>query len=225
MMKVLGVVFDLDHTLFDRYATFEALQTDFYTELKKYLSEDATPRDIYVSMVEGDKRFLYQSWESLSKFVISQDFFIEKISEKDFIDIIFSCFSRKAVPYSFTLPMLEALRKRGFKLGLITNGKSKLQRKKLSMLGLENSFDEILISEEFGERKPNTSIFSEMSKRLSIPPCDLVYVGDHPINDIDAASKAGYKTVWVKTNGTWVEGCIKPSAEIMTVDELPSLLD
>ena len=69
------------------------------------------------------------------------------------------------------------------------------------------------------------TIFYEMSKRLKISEEKLIYVGDHPVNDIDAASRAGYKTVWVKTNGTWVEGCIKPSAEIITVDELPSLLD
>ncbi len=224
MIKVEGIVFDLDHTLFNRYATFEALQNDFYTELKKYLSDDISPRDIYIALVNGDKKYLYQGWDYIARYVFQLGYFKTPISEKEFKDIIFSCFERKAVPYSFTLPLLENLKKQNYKLGLITNGKSALQRKKLAMLKLENSFDEILISGEFGKHKPDTSIFIEMSKKLKISPNDLLYIGDHPINDIDAASKAGCKTLWIKTNGTWVEGCASPDAELDSVESLTKLL-
>jgi putative hydrolase of the HAD superfamily len=225
MTEIKGVVFDLDHTLFDRYETFMALQTDFYNELKKYLSDDVSPRDIYIALTDGDKKYLYKGWDYIARYVFSLGYFKTPISEKAFKEIIFSCFGRKAIPYSFVPSMLSDLKSKGYKLGLITNGESSLQRKKISMLNLEDAFDEIIISGEFGERKPHISIFKEMSKRLSIPENHLIYVGDHPINDIDAASKAGYKTVWIKTNGTWVQGCEKPCFELDTVEHLSDLLE
>ncbi len=224
MTDIKGVIFDLDHTLFDRYATFNALKDEFYKELKKYLSDDVSPRDICIALTNGDKKYLYKGWEYIAEHMFDSICFKIPISQKEFIDIIFSCFARKAVPYEFVLPMLEKLKNQGYKTGLITNGVSELQRKKISMLKIENSFDEILISGEYGKRKPDISIFKEMSKRLSIPEKHLIYVGDHPINDVDAATNAGYNTVWIKTNGTWVEGCKAPSFELDTVEGLPELL-
>ena len=120
--------------------------------------------------------------------------------------------------------MIKLLKDSGYSVGLITNGKSELQRKKLSMLNLENSFDEIIVSGEYGKNKPDLSIFHEMSRRLNIPESELIYVGDHPVHDIDAASKAGYITAWVKSNGTWIEGCRRPDFEVDSVEEIPSLL-
>ncbi len=224
MMEINGIIFDLDHTLFDRYSTFEELQDVFYNALKKYLSEDVTPRDLYKAIENGDKEYLYQGWDSIARYVFDLGYFKNTISERKFTDIVFSCFSKKAVPYDFTLPTLVSLKNKGYKLGLITNGSSELQRKKLLMLGLENSFDEIIVSGEYGKHKPDKSIFIEMSKRIGIPVSKLVYVGDHPVNDIDAASKAGYKTIWVKTNGKWINGCNKPDLEVDKISELTFIL-
>lgn len=236
MTKIKGVVFDLDHTLFDRYGTFKALQEEFYNELKEYLSEGISPRDISEALCEGDKKYLYFGWDKFlehlfnveiikAKCVGNNDSGENQLNVEKFKEIVFSCFYRKAIPFSFTLPLLESLKENGYKVGLITNGKSRLQRKKLSMLGVENSFDEIIISGEFGKPKPDVSIFKEMSKRLSIPENELFYVGDNPICDIDASSKAGFHTIWVKTSGVWVDGCAKPDFEVETVEEIPEILN
>ncbi len=223
MNKIKGVIFDLDHTLFNRYATFEALQDVFYNSLKEYLSEKVTPRDMYIALKNGDKQFLYYGWDEIARYVFGLGYFKTPITEKQFNDTILTCFMEKAVPYDFTIPTLYSLKKSGYKVGLITNGKSELQRKKLSMLNLENIFDEIIVGGEFGKNKPDLSIFHEMSRRLNIKEKELMYVGDHPVNDVDAASKAGYVTVWVKSNGTWIEGCNKPDFEVDSVKEILSI--
>ncbi len=224
MTNIKGIIFDLDHTLFDRYSTFYALKDDFYNAFKKYLSEKTTPRDICIALINGDKHYLYYGWDKIAEYVFSLNLFSTKISNIDFKETVFSCFEKKAIPFDYSIPVLDKLIKNGYKTGLITNGKSELQRKKISILNLENKFDEIIISGEFGKHKPDLSIFQEMSKRIEIAPENLVYVGDHPINDVDAAAKAGYKTIWVKTNGTWIEGCKEPTYSINSIKELPSLL-
>ena len=224
MKNIKGVIFDLDHTLFDRYSTFIALQNDFYNAFKKYLSDETTPRDMCIALKNGDKKFLYYGWDKIAEYVFGLGLFSVNISAKEFKEIVFSCFEKKAIPFEYSIPVLDKLKSNGYKIGLITNGKSQLQRKKLLMLNLDNKFDEIIISGEFWKHKPDLTIFYEMSKRLKISEEKMIYVGDHPINDIDAASKAGYKTVWVKTNGTWIDGCTTPDFSIDTVKSLPSLL-
>jgi putative hydrolase of the HAD superfamily len=129
-----------------------------------------------------------------------------------------------AVPFDFTIPTLEELR-RSYKIGLITNGNHDIQAKKIEMLEIMDLFDEIMISDDYGVRKPDTKLFEIMSEKLEIAPFEMLYVGDHPKNDIDASRNAGYIPVWVKTTGTWIFSDIeKPELQIETVAELPELL-
>mgnify|MGYP000364290653 CR=1 FL=1 len=53
-----------------------------------------------------------------------------------------------------TKHLLKVLINSGYKLGLITDGRSNTQRNKLNSLGIEHIFSEIIISEEFGSEKP-----------------------------------------------------------------------
>ena len=76
MKNIKGVIFDLDHTLFDRYSTFTALQYDFHNAFKKYLSETTTPRDICVALINnlegqdlGDIDINTRYMNSLSDFI------------------------------------------------------------------------------------------------------------------------------------------------------------
>ena len=52
----------------------------------------------------------------------------------------------------------------------------------------------------------------------------MVYVGDHPLNDIDGARKAGCVPVWVKTTGVWDDEIATAPYEVDTVADIPALL-
>ena len=87
MNNIKGIIFDLDHTLFNRYASFEALQDVFYAALKKYLSENITPRDIYIALKNGDKQYLYYGWDKIAQYFFGLNFFNRNIwSEVIIID-------------------------------------------------------------------------------------------------------------------------------------------
>jgi hypothetical protein len=61
--------------------------------------------------------------------------------------------------------------------------------------------------------------------REGIPAEELMYVGDHPINDIDGSRNAGYTPVWVKTTGYWCfEEIPRAEYEVETVAEIPDLV-
>jgi putative hydrolase of the HAD superfamily len=43
-------------------------------------------------------------------------------------------------------------------------------------------------------------------RKLELSPEQCIYIGDHPVNDIEGAAKIGMKTIWMKVNQPWKEG-------------------
>ena len=94
------------------------------------------------------------------------------------------------------------------------------------MLELTDLFDEIIVSGDTPYQKPDERIFLMMAEKMGVEPSEMMYVGDHPLNDVEGSRKAGCVSVWVKTTGTWIFPEIeKPTLQIETVEELPLLLD
>jgi len=101
------------------------------------------------------------------------------------------------IPEGTCIETLQKLRKEGYKLGVITNGKSIKQWEKLIRLGLGDVFDVVAISEEAGCSKPEPGIFISACDVLGVNPDDGMYVGDRLDSDIEGAHKAGMKAVYV----------------------------
>jgi putative hydrolase of the HAD superfamily len=91
---------------------------------------------------------------------------------------------------------LSCLRTPGLKLGVITNGSIRMQRRKRQCLALAPMFDTILISDAEGISKPDPRIFHRALERLDISPTRSVFVGDHPEVDVAGARAAGLKAIW-----------------------------
>jgi putative hydrolase of the HAD superfamily len=89
-------------------------------------------------------------------------------------------------------PVLEEIKSRGHKLGLITDGYSITQRNKIRALGIEALFDKIVVSEEFGSTKPdprNYEAFHEFGSD------EYYYVSDNVNKDFIAPNRLGWKTI------------------------------
>lgn len=78
------------------------------------------------------------------------------------------------------LPVVSALRERGVRTALISNC-SHSTRPIVDRLGLEEIFDEVLLSFEIGAHKPEPRIYEEALHRLGdVPPERAVFVDDQP---------------------------------------------
>lgn len=91
---------------------------------------------------------------------------------------------------------LAALKERGVRLGLITDGRSGTQRAKIRALGLERFFDEenILISGETGFDKFSVRPFEMMMER-NPHQLHFTYIGDNPAKDFLWPNRLGWSTV------------------------------
>jgi putative hydrolase of the HAD superfamily len=101
-------------------------------------------------------------------------------------------------PYADAIPALLALRKKGMKLAVVTDGVPVKQWEKLIRLGLSDFFDEVVIAPDGEEQKPSPSPFLKAAKNLKIPPADCIVVGDRLDKDIAGGKKAGMKTIRVE---------------------------
>lgn len=217
-----GVVFDLDHTLFDRYATLTAIMPSFCEHFEVAL----TPKKAAEMLCFADKQFVHIGWHKIIEYLTNKGMFVTVPDFESYSSFLLKKFEEIAVPYDFTKPMLKKLRDMGLKLGVITNGNVPLQTKKIELLALENEFDEILVTGSIEIHKPNPEPFLVMAQRLGLDPSELLYVGDNPLNDVEGSRNAGYTPVFVNTTGSWVfpevERC---EHQIENVGELPDLIE
>lgn len=96
------------------------------------------------------------------------------------------------------IELLRALREAGVRTGLLTNGPSWMQRRKVELLGLEAELDAIGISEELGASKPDPAAFTATLELMGSAPQETVMVGDHLDWDVRGALAAGMRgAVWV----------------------------
>jgi putative hydrolase of the HAD superfamily len=96
-----------------------------------------------------------------------------------------------------THPLLEALRERGLKLGLVSNAFDPgwLLHRDLQHMGLEERLDFSVFSSEVGLRKPHPAIFERALEALGVEPENALFVGDRLFEDIRGAAELGMRTV------------------------------
>lgn len=97
--------------------------------------------------------------------------------------------------------MLNEFKTKGFKIGIITDGRPEGQRAKIKALELEPMVDYIIVTDEFGGpefRKPNPIAFETMRNKLDIEYAEMCYVGDNISKDFLSPEKLGMKCIWFK---------------------------
>lgn len=93
------------------------------------------------------------------------------------------------------LPTLAELRRRGYRLGLVTNGSSYPQNRKLDHAGLRAYMDLSVVCGDEEAQKPDPLIFRRAAARLGVPVESCLFVGDHPRTDMQGALAAGMQAI------------------------------
>jgi HAD superfamily hydrolase (TIGR01509 family) len=100
------------------------------------------------------------------------------------------------VPYSDTRRTLEAVRRRGLKVGVVSNVPADL-RPVFAKHGLAGLVDSYTHSFEVGAEKPDPAIFLAAAKSLGVKPEETLMVGDHEVDR--GAERAGMRAFVLPT--------------------------
>ncbi|NMR35773.1 HAD family hydrolase [Chryseobacterium aquaticum] len=96
------------------------------------------------------------------------------------------------------IEILDYFKNKGYKLGLVTDGRTITQRNKIKALGIENKFNKIIISEEFGSSKPDLRNFHNFTEHgIS----EYYYIADNPTKDFISPNVLGWTTICLLNNG------------------------
>ena len=233
-MSIKAIFFDLDDTLHDHLKpfsdAFKGIFPAYYrtisieTVYKKFRDASDFLWEIYsrneIDLAELRKQRIIHA---LKNFEISisneqaQQFQKRYESQLNHLELF------QEVPELLTL-----LSNKGYLLGIITNGPTEHQLKKIEILGLEKYIprDLIFISDEVGAAKPNPEIFNVAANTIAFSPRELLYVGDSWTNDVTGPSNAGWQAIWFNHRKRQpVTTDYKPLGEVKCLLDILSVLN
>lgn len=186
---IKAVLFDFDETLQDRTAAFENYMDTFFADFCPDISSGEMERRKEEMRVTGKGGYVNrEEWYASLTESWKWD---NAPSSKTLAAHYDTKFGDHNVVFPDSAQLLAELKKRGYIVGIITNGPSILQHHKLAASGLGPFCDITVVSGDIDIHKPDPAIFKYTADKLGLKTEDCVYVGDHPINDIQGALAAG----------------------------------
>ncbi|MBP1906236.1 putative hydrolase of the HAD superfamily [Paenibacillus turicensis] len=216
-MTIKAVLFDLDGTLLDRDSSLLMFVRDQYHRYSEFQIID---EETFVQrFIELDNHGYV--WKDKVYQQIIHEFSIQDIDWKLLLDDYIRNFQKHCIGFPNLLNMLTVLKNQDIKLALVSNGFGQFQYDNFKALHIEHLFDEVLISEWEGLRKPDKVIFNRALTKLGVTAQNSLFVGDHPDNDIRASRDVGMKAVWKRSgqleNNTDADAVIDDLGELVNI--------
>ena len=95
-----------------------------------------------------------------------------------------------------TVEVLQELKKRQMKLGVISNFDSRIYSV-MESLHIRHFFDAVVLSSETGFSKPDIEIFEAAIDAIGLPPSRILFVGDNLEDDVRAGMRAGLNSILI----------------------------
>lgn len=217
-----AVLFDLDDTLYSRRGAFAAW-TDAYLTHTLRLTDPAEAAEVR-ALIHGLDLNGYGSKQAIFE-RLHTDFPALPGHPARSLETFFAEFLTHVRPEPATEALLDALAQAHFPFGVITNG-SHRQWRKLDALGLPARTDCLFVSETFGTKKPDPTIFHAAAAHLRTPPEHILFVGDNPAADIAGAQAVGMAAAWLPRDQLWPdESDTRPDFVIDTLADVAGILE
>jgi putative hydrolase of the HAD superfamily len=214
-VALAAILFDLDQTLHDRVASLPRFARDQYARL----SGDPARADefvaCFVALDAGGQVWKDKVYERL----VAQVSLPGNLTVAELVADYLANYPHHALVMPGAATVLPQLRAAGLKIGLVTNGRSDLQRAVIGALELESWLDATVISAEGGCRKPAARIFHLALAALGSVAAATLMVGDSYEADVAGAEAAG---LWALQLGP--QHSANPAPALATLSELPTRL-
>ena len=202
--NVKNVIFDLDNTLYDFSNIWLKSNEDSFYELGyDKLTDYNTFFEIYKKnnhlILERIKKGEIRLRELRTRRIIEslKEFGYSMTGEESlrYYKKQFELMEKEMFPNDRLIKKIKEL-KQSYKIILLTNGKSKEQRKKISKLGFDELFS-VYISEETWFDKPHQAAFFNVLENEKILASETLMIGDSLFHDIEPAERLGFQTCLV----------------------------
>ena len=215
--NIRAVAFDLDNTLWDIAPVIERAEA----RLQEWLHEHCPriPERVSIEDMRAAREllareephnahdFTYLRMTALARHARDCGYG-EEVARRAF-EVFFSARNELDL-FADVRPSLDRLRPR-YQLATFSNGNADLAR-----IGLSEFFVLSLNARQIGVGKPHPLCFERLAEELRVARDEILYVGDDPALDVEAARAAGLRTAWVnRFDHPWPD-TIEPADIVIT---------
>ena len=111
---------------------------------------------------------------------------------------VYRCHRPTIATFPDVAPFLQRARREGIRLGLVTDGKSLVQQRKVEALDLPRRLDAIVCTDDIDAPKPSVDSFLAVAALLGVGPEVCVYVADDASKDFIGPRRLGMGTIHLR---------------------------
>lgn len=200
---IKAILFDFDETLQDRSIAFRKYATRFvHSHFPSLSDKEKEERIEEMWRLNGDGHAYTGSNTYIPYPVYFQTLkdtwnWTDAPATEQLIDEVQEILPSETTLFPGAIELLTELRRRHILIGVITNGYSEMQNRKLAVSGIRPLLDVTIVSGDEGIRKPDGRLFERAASRLGVAPEDCLYVGDHPYYDIQGALNGHMQPIYL----------------------------
>ncbi|MBP1992036.1 HAD-IA family hydrolase [Paenibacillus eucommiae] len=198
LLTVPGAELVLQKFLSHRSLTRDAtVINELFTEAFRLFYYSKQPEPFTACSPESDRMF----WVNLYKYVLQKLGVDEAWSIDEVHDCCHELYDMYMAPEQYELfedvrESLQLMQQMGLRLGIVSNFAPTL-KEILRSKGILAFFDPVIVSTEVGLEKPDPAIFELAISRSGLSAEDLLYIGDHDLNDIWAPKQVGIDAIQI----------------------------
>ena len=215
-MKIKSVVFDAYGTLFDVNSAAEKCKDKIGDRWEEFANFWRTTQLEYTwlrSLMKRHRNFWEITEDSLDKSM--KIFNIDKSMRNELLNLY-----KILSPYPEVEQVLNNLKKRKFKLAILSNGTPALLKELVTSNGLNNFFDDLFSIEEVMVYKPHSKVYEIPVKKYDLKADEIFFLSANTW-DVSGGGNYGYNSIWVNRNKSVFDILdYKPKNEINNLSQL-----
>ena len=216
MKNIKAIIFDAYGTLFDVNSAAEKCKNKIGNKWESFANYWRTTQLEYTwlrSLMGRHKDFWQVTEDSLEKSM--KVFEIDFIMKSELLNLY-----KKLSTFIEVPNVLSSLKKKSFKLAILSNGTPQLLNELVDSNNLENIFDDIFSIEEVGIFKPSSKVYDIPVKKYKIKKKEIVFLSANTW-DVSGGGNYGYTSIWVNRNKNVFDNLdCKPNKEIKNLNQL-----
>jgi FMN hydrolase / 5-amino-6-(5-phospho-D-ribitylamino)uracil phosphatase len=228
MLKSLrAIAFDLDNTLWEvepvieraERCLLEWLQQHYPRITTRYSLEDMRAARARLALEEPHRAHDLTYLRSAALARHAQECGYEEAVGESGLEIFLAARNEVEL-FDDVQPAIGRLHGR-YALATLSNGNADLGR-----IGLAHWFVLSLNARQIGAAKPHPRCFEHLARNLRVAAGEILFVGDDPRLDVEAARASGFLTAWMNRRAaSWPEDLAAPDLEVRSCLELADRLE
>ena len=220
MKNLKAIIFDAYGTLFDVNSAAKKCKDRIGDKWENFANYWRTTQLEYTwlrSLMNKHKDFWQITEDSLDKSM--KKFKIDHSMRVELLELY-----KILSPYPETKTTLEQLKKRNYKIAILSNGTPSLLNYLVEKNDMKNFFDDIFSIEEVGIFKPSSKVYDIPIKKYKINKVEVAFLSSNTW-DISGGGNFGYNCLWVNRNNDVFDNLdYSPKYELKNLKELLDII-